>query len=51
MRSLETNGFEGNDTFVSPVVANEEVSFRGGMRRNLCRVVVVALGKKLLENM
>ncbi|KAK3206725.1 hypothetical protein Dsin_020771 [Dipteronia sinensis] len=57
MRSLETNGCEGNDTSVCPVVANEEVSYRGGMRRNWFCVVVVAIGivlfvgKKLLENM
>ena len=57
MRSLESNGFEGPDTFVSPVVVNEEVSSRGAMRRILWCVVVVAvgivlcLGKKLLENM
>ncbi|KAK1581344.1 hypothetical protein Q3G72_005149 [Acer saccharum] len=35
MRSLETNSFEGPDTSVSPVVANEEVSSRGAMRRIL----------------
>ncbi|KAK4838837.1 hypothetical protein QYF36_016842 [Acer negundo] len=27
MRSLETNGIEGNNTFVSPIVANEEGQF------------------------
>ncbi|KAK1588074.1 hypothetical protein Q3G72_019605 [Acer saccharum] len=57
MRSLETNGFEGPDTSVSPVVANEEVSSKGAMRRILCCVMVVAvgivlcLGKKILKNM
>ncbi|TXG59939.1 hypothetical protein EZV62_014512 [Acer yangbiense] len=37
MRSWETNGFEGNDksyTFIYAAVVNEEVSSRGGMRRN-----------------
>ena len=57
MRSLETNGFEGPDTSVSQVVANEEVSSRGAVRRILYWVVVVAvgivlcLGKNLLERM
>ncbi|KAK4841969.1 hypothetical protein QYF36_013415 [Acer negundo] len=57
MGSLETNGFEGPDTSVSPVVANKKVSSRGAMRKILCCVVVVAvdivlcLGKKLLKNM
>ncbi|KAK3229136.1 hypothetical protein Dsin_001017 [Dipteronia sinensis] len=60
MRSWETNGFEGNDTSVSPVVGNEEVSSRGGMRRNEKELVLscgcsskdcVICREKLLENM
>ncbi|KAK2640548.1 hypothetical protein Ddye_028343 [Dipteronia dyeriana] len=56
MRSLETNGFEGvegNNTYVSPVVGIEEVSYRGGMRRDWFYVTVIAIwivmfvGKKL----
>ncbi|KAK1567840.1 hypothetical protein Q3G72_017339 [Acer saccharum] len=35
MRSLETNSFEGPDTSVSPVVANEDVSSKGAIRRIL----------------
>ncbi|KAK3189158.1 hypothetical protein Dsin_028719 [Dipteronia sinensis] len=55
MRLLEINGFEGNDTSVSPNFANEELSSRGAMRRNWFCVVVIAVGivlfvgKKLLE--